>query len=106
MNDGLTESERALNCIIENYINELQRNTCDDNEEDMRIYKEKTELIESQKEIVLKDLEVLGIFKEQLHISVYKAYFNGNPMHLLKIMGCDIFITKEIYDKLKAWLDA
>lgn len=68
MNNGLTESEMALNCIIENYVNELQRNTCDDNEEDVRIFKEKMDLIISQKEIVLKDLKILSILKGLIEI--------------------------------------
>ena len=56
-------------------------------------------------EKILKGLEVLEIFKDQFHINIYIGYFNGKPMYFLKIMGCDIFITKEIYNKLKEWLE-
>lgn len=99
MNNGLTESENALNCIIENYVNELQRNTCDDDEEDMRIYKEKTELIESQKEIVLKDLEILEILKkcEDEKHSLYCVYVL-NALSSGKITQDDVIDVKE-------WLD-
>ena len=53
----------------------------------------------------MKQDKILEIFKEQLHINVYIGYFNKTPMYFLKIMSCDIFITKEIYDKLKEWLE-
>ena len=54
---------------------------------------------------IIKDLEVLEIFKDQLHIGVYIGYFNNKPMYILKIAGCDIFIPKEMYNKLKEWLE-
>lgn len=78
MNNGLTESENALNCILENYINESQRNTCDDDEEDKRIYQEKIDYITSQKEIVFKYLEILEILKKHCDFSLW-----GDDLNIL-----------------------
>ena len=111
MNNGLTESENALNCIIENYINELQRNTCDDDEEDMRIYKEKMDYITSLKEIVLKDLKeenkkqkgILDILKHLVEIIPNNAT-DGKSLLNIRIKPFHI-IDDIILLEIKEWLD-
>lgn len=106
MNNELTKSKNALNCIIENYINELQRNTCDDDEEDMRIYKEKMDNITSLKGIIFKDLEILEILKRILE-PTYEGIC-GTPFMVLKTKKGNV-IYEANYDitgneLIKEWL--
>lgn len=58
-----------------------------------------------QAEELIKDLEILDLLKNKLFVSVRMFKTNEMNLYILTIGGAQVYIPKEIYYKLKEWLD-